>query len=600
MAVVKMKRLTVVGPSEREEWCLDTLHDLGVYHVEPFTGEVPEPGDTATKLLSLQRILRTLEHRADDLEEVPEPPDLSPEELERRAMKANARLHELESHLATLESEQLEAAPWGETTADDVAELEKRAVFPRVHALPVKDIDKIDVSDAIWHDVGDYPARGRYASVATLSVTEPVELEYDAVPPPKKSTAEYEKEIDETKKRIEKTEEELNELAGGIEKLQKLEGKLKDELSFGQAAGAAKREDGIFVLTGWCPDKSVSKVKEALTPKMALLVSDPGPNDDVPVELENPTGINFFEPLIKMFDLPKYGEWDSTVFVAPFMTLFFALALGDGVYGLLLLIAASYGRRKLDPESEFQKALAMLQLLGGVTMVMGLLTGTAMGVQLYQLGWLPDMPRVMGNRLFWTLSKNPSYFFYLSLILGIVQMTFGMAINLVKQLKKGAYQPAISTLGLMGIAPSIVAWVFLDVSWAKWAFAGSLAALVFFAYPYDGILKRLGGAFWAAYDKGIGLFGDIMSYVRIFGLGLASGIIGLVVNQMAGVAAGGAPVIGWIGAAIIFLFGHSFNFAMAVIGALVHPARLQFLEFYGTYFEGGGQPYEPLKRHESR
>jgi V/A-type H+-transporting ATPase subunit I len=107
---------------------------------------------------------------------------------------------------------------------------------------------------------------------------------------------------------------------------------------------------------------------------------------------------------------------------------------------------------------------------------------------------------------------------------------------------------------------------------------------------------RLGGGLWGLYEWVLGLFGDIMSYLRIFGLGLSSGIIALVVNTIALMMMEGGSIGGIIGGVLVLLIGHTFNFAMAVLGSTVHSARLQFLEFFGKFFEGGGQPFSPFAR----
>jgi V/A-type H+-transporting ATPase subunit I len=121
----------------------------------------------------------------------------------------------------------------------------------------------------------------------------------------------------------------------------------------------------------------------------------------------------------------------------------------------------------------------------------------------------------------------------------------------------------------------------------------ALGLLFLFSNPSPSIAKRLGGGAWALYNV-FGLFGDVMSYARVFGLGMSSGIIAMVINQMAMGMLGPRPGLGWIFAPVLLVFGHTFNFAMAIIGSLVHSARLNFLEYYGKWFDGGGKAYAPF------
>ena len=144
-------------------------------------------------------------------------------------------------------------------------------------------------------------------------------------------------------------------------------------------------------------------------------------------------------------------------------------------------------------------------------------------------------------------------------------------------------------IGWLALLPGIGVWV---MKGTPLVFIAGAALIFFFNAPSPSIVKRLGGGAWALYNIS-GLFGDVMSYARIFGLGLSTGIIGHVINIIA-MAAGGTPYIGWIFTLLILVIGHTFNFAMAVIGSVVHPARLQFLEFFGKFFEGGGDAYRPF------
>jgi V/A-type H+-transporting ATPase subunit I len=141
--------------------------------------------------------------------------------------------------------------------------------------------------------------------------------------------------------------------------------------------------------------------------------------------------------------------------------------------------------------------------------------------------------------------------------------------------------------------PGVLVWGLTGTSW--W-FLGALVFVLVFASPSPNVLRRMGAGAWAAYNI-TGLAGDVMSYVRIFGLGLSSGILAMVVNTLAMLLAG-IPVVGWPLAVLLLVAGHTFNFVLATVGAVVHSARLQFLEFFGKFFTGGARAYRPFAKLE--
>ena len=212
------------------------------------------------------------------------------------------------------------------------------------------------------------------------------------------------------------------------------------------------------------------------------------------------------------------------------------------------------------------------------------------GVQYYKVLDLPA-----GAALF-RLTENPKDFFYLSLGMGVVQLMFGLLLKWIAQIRQGQWQSVIGTTGWLMVFPSIAVWIIYGT---PLVFIAALLVILIFAAPSPSVVRRLGGGAWALYNV-IGLVGDVVSYARIFGLGLSSGIIAGVVNTIAGSIVDGLGLAGYPIAALVLLIGHSFNFVMAMIGSVVHPARLQFLEFFGKFFEGGGRAYAPFGKLEGK
>jgi V/A-type H+-transporting ATPase subunit I len=278
------------------------------------------------------------------------------------------------------------------------------------------------------------------------------------------------------------------------------------------------------------------------------------------------------------------------MFVAPFMGLFFGLCLGDGAYGLLLLIASLLLSIKFKDNRSALPFIQLLVMLGIFATVIGLLMGKVFGV---------DIAKPLGLQtplLLYGLTNDPKNFFIFALALGGIQVFFGMLLKLIDMIRNAQWQNCLGVLGWMSLYP--IGFLIYKGHSASLMLI-SLVAIFLFNDPDPSLGKRLGKGTWALYNV-TSLFGDIMSYVRIFGLGLSSGIIAYVFNMIAGILWGIHPAFGPLVAIILLIFGHSFNFIMATIGAMVHSARLNFLEFYGKFFVGGGKAYSPFGAQRDR
>ncbi len=588
MAIVKMQKVTLVGPEDRRSWTVDLLQDLGVVHVVPLTEEISDPAELSSKLNQIRRVDAALSR----LEPKQAPKGLSDEEVVDKADAALSRLGELETKLSALRKEYEASAPWGNVTRQDLAALASTGATLSLYSAPEDlDADELGLSDFAWYETFPYPAKRRYLALAVLDLDGKEGLDLERIPLPERPRKELAEEIKEVSKRIETVKDELAGLAALADAVKRVKARVEDELAFHRAAESARSDGDIFALQGWCPKERLGDLTKALDARVALLADEPDKEDEPPIELKNGPIVRFFEPLVKMFEMPNYREGDPTVLIAPFMGVFFGFCLGDAGYGLVLFLAALYGEIKLKPKGDGLKVVRFMELLGILTVIIGLLTGMFFGIQLFTKDALLGHLGLHKDSLLFTWSSHPDQFFYASLVMGVVQITFGLLVQLVRRIRREQYQLALASLGWLAIIPSLAVWYKLHT---YYPFLGAVLLIFLFSNPEGSIFMRLGSGLWNLYNLS-GLFGDVMSYARIFGLGLSSGIIAMVINDIAGKAASGG-VLGWIGAFLILTLGHSFNFAMAMIGALVHPARLQFLEFYGKFFEGGGKPFKPLKR----
>jgi len=424
--------------------------------------------------------------------------------------------------------------------------------------------------------------------LAVLRVGEPIELDLEPAVLPARPLRAIEVEIAEVETALLLGRTELRRRSTHLAALHRYRRHLRNRLSREKVKAGVLGDEGVFALTGWCPVDAVAALRDAVQiPQVVVVSEDPHAEEEPPILLRNPPLVRQFQPLLTMFSLPHYREYDPTPLIALPMALFVGFCLGDLGYGLVLTLAAVWALLKLRPRAETLLVVEWLVILGVSTVLVGGLTGNVFGLRLYELLDLPP------SAALFTLSRDPKTFFFVSLGFGAVQLSLGLLVKLVRQLGDQKWQEALSTMGWLLILPGLLAWA---MAGTPWVFVMALALVLAFASTSRNPLRRLGSGAWAAYSIS-GLAGDVMSYVRIFGLGLSSGILAMVINTLATLLVD-LPWVGWPLSIVFLVVGHTFNFVLALVGAVVHSARLQFLEFLGKFFEGGGRPYLPFAKLE--
>lgn len=406
----------------------------------------------------------------------------------------------------------------------------------------------------------------------------------------------------QTEQAIADNQKELESLAANdIPSLQAALKKLQSEIEFSKVVLSTEQAVGekLMILEGWIPAKKAIETEAFLDESHVYYeISDPTPEDNVPIEFDNRKFFSWFEPICKLYMLPRYNELDLTPYLAPFFMIFFGLCLGDSGYGLFLFVGATAFRLIDKKLSESMKGiLSLLQILAVSTFFCGLLTGTFFGANLYDLQW-PFIQK-MKKAIF--MDNNDM--FELSLILGVIQILFGMVLKAVNQTIQFGFKYALSTIGWILLLVSsgfsaLLPHILPMDSWIYYTLLGISVVLIFgFNSPGKNIFLNIGLGFWDAYNMVTGLLGDVLSYVRLFALGLSGGILAGVFNSL---AIGMKPdniIAGPIVMILIFVIGHSINIFMNVLGAMVHPMRLTFVEFFkNAGYTGGGKEYKPFKK----
>ena len=345
-------------------------------------------------------------------------------------------------------------------------------------------------------------------------------------------------------------------------------------------------EGKIKILEGFVPRPQKKIFSEFLDSKGIVYIKNRSRfSDNPPILLHNNWFSRLFEPIGSLFSLPAYKDLDLTVFFAPFFALFFGFGMNDAGYGLILLIGATI--MKLLGKPKIKKSyLSLVQLLGVITFFFGLLTGNIFGVSIAELPGLSFLK----NRFL-----KDQQIFTLAIAIGFAQILFGMVLQGLNKMIKFGFIYGLPQVGWIMIILHVLNMFYFKILpfYAHIDIYIGLALIVFFADPQAGFFKGIGTGIWELFGI-TGLMGDVLSYIRLFALGVSSAILALVINSIAWQIEK-VSYIGPLLFLIVLVFGHTLNLFVASLGAFVHTMRLTFVEFYkNAGFTGGGNPYKPF------
>ena len=391
-------------------------------------------------------------------------------------------------------------------------------------------------------------------------------------------------------KKLETLDADLKKLALEIDKLRVLCDIESTKLEALRQRENLTETESVECLSGWVPVTSVGAVEKLLTDyACAYEFEDPGEEDDPPVLLKNNKFASCFEWVIGLYSYPKYSGFDPTFIMAIFYCILFGLMFADAGYGLLFVIIAFIAVPLIGIKGNLKKSIQMFGWCGVSCIVMGLLFGGIFG----------DLPVRISTAMFggseFKLAllldpiKEPLVFLVISIGVGALHLITGMAIKFYMLCKRGKWLDAILDIGLWWVLFAGIALMAAGIT--PWLLIGAAVAIVLTGGRNEKkwIMKPVKGL--------LGLYGlinygsDLLSYSRILALGLASSIIAQVVNIMG--TMGGSSFVGWIMLIAIGLVGHLINIGLNALGTFVHTSRLQYIEFFGKFYEDGGRKFKP-------
>ncbi len=360
-----------------------------------------------------------------------------------------------------------------------------------------------------------------------------------------------------------------------------------------------------FVLTGWVPENRQEKLTAALAPIGAdidMTFEQPTSEDSIPVELINSGVVRPFEVLTDLYGRPDYFAFDPTPVMAPFFFLFFGMCLGDVGYGIMLMVGCYLIKTKLDVAVGVKKFMDLMILGGLASAIWGALTRSYLAIQADKL------PTFLQYKPMIDPQTELMLLLGVSVGIGVVHVSIGVGLAAWQLWRRGKIVEAISDhvsvlvffglliasiLGFIGIIDASLAQPLLIVAFIQLVLLkGRTLDIVLGRAPLWHIALIPLKGFLGLYDM-VSFGSDFLSYTRLAALGLASLYVGDAMNRLTELA-GGIPAVGWLFGALIFVVGHTFNVVINMLGAFVHPTRLQYVEFFGKFYEGGGRAFAPF------
>ena len=590
--IASMTKYSFVLLSGTQEELLTSLQEIGLVDI---TRSI-KPIDEASQNLKAE--IELLDGLINGLRKADIPEGTVPEfidgDIVRLAGGMLMRYSDDTVEIKQLQSEISDLRKWGQFDAEVLGELARAGVPVHFHKLSTK------AFKPEWAQEYALTVVFQDKSHTLFVVAGPDTLPGE-IPVPTSGLAAKEKELQEKQAHFAKV---LSRIASAKERIPELEEKRAQlysqlDLHLAGAAAVPAAEDTIVTLVGYAPTESDAAVTEALDKTGVFYLKEAAAvEDNPPIQLKNNWFVRQFELLTDMYGRPDYNEFDPTPYISVFFLLFFAMCMGDAGYGLALVIGGILLRK-----TEMKDMAPLVTILGIGTFVVGIVMHTFFGVDIAVLPWIPSWLKAV--MITGTIAGFEAQM-VLALVIGVVHLCLAMVVKTVYATRNKGFLGSLSTWGwtllIVGgvVVGSLTMALSVPAQVTKWIVIvlGVLSALGIFLFNdiHRNPLKNIGSGLWETYNTVTGLLGDVLSYLRLYALGLAGGMLGKAFNDIATMTLGDGG-LGYIPFAIILIIGHALNLAMCCLGAFVHPLRLNFLEFFkNSGYDGKGRAYRPIKK----
>ncbi|WP_086479353.1 V-type ATP synthase subunit I [Oceanospirillum sanctuarii] len=587
MSILKLKKASVIGMSQDKTETLDAIQALGLMHVIPLTEisakQSADVEDTNPELLkrSLQYLLSSPQKRRQvtrdnqlDLNKVLHQVDQNRQNRIRLSEKRDF----LDKRIKDLE-------PWGEFTLPDLADLNHEKLW--FYLIPNYKMQDVEASHLPWMQVH---RDNRHTYIVVIAPDEP---DANIMPVPRTHTgyvplSELKEQLEETEIQLEAAEGEREALTRWIFLLQQSVASTENQALLDEVSGQTRDYGEVFALQGWVAVRDLPELEAfAQEHGLVLLEEDPADDETPPTLLENPEIYGGGQEVVSFFQTPNYRSWDPSRVVFFSFVSFFAIIMSDAGYSLLFGAVIAWKWKAMEATETGRRLRAMGAALTGAGVLWGVIVGSYFGASA-PVSLLGEM-KLLDLNDFDAMMK-------LSISIGALHLV--LANLLMAWVRRGSNQ-SLSSLGwALSVAVALSGWLteFTTLDWS--VFGAGLAMVLLFSTPDTGFsVSRLISGLLALTNV-TKIFGDVLSYLRLFALGLASASLAITFNQLAADVGNALPGIGLLLHILILLAGHLLNFVLTVVSGVIHGLRLNLIEFYNWSLADEGYPFQPFSKQE--
>jgi len=588
VSIVALVRVTLCGHLAEKDALLRDLQDLGIAHLLGATAADEERSAGPATASSAREALHYLLGAANRWHQVHDPQGFDARAVEERALAIRRETRALEDERLRLERRIRDLEPWGDFALLDPATIEHRFWF---YIVPHRLLPSIP-GDLVWQAV----YRDEQACyVVVIAADEPVSMPVPRIHTGSRRLSDLRRRLESLQVEIDELQAERDREARWCDLLAASLDHLQDEAEFLRARRLTADDTPLFVLHAWIPEHALADLQRlAMRHAAAVLARRPAADDDPPTQLANRGLDAAGQDLLTFFLMPQYSAWDPSRSVFWFFCAFFALMLSDAGYASLLAVALGLGWRHLG-RSEVGMRLRGLAV---VAVLLAMAWGIAVGSY---FGAAAPADGVLGRLVVFDTSDLDAWL-KLAVLAGVLQIAFA---NLAFAGSAGSWRARIVPLGWLGVVVGgCIAWLTHGSTTMQTAApagsvlaAAGLSAVVVFAGRRQGLLNRMLDGLMAL-TRVVGLFSDVLSYLRLFALALAGAALARAFNDLG--ASLELPVrgLGELVALLVIVTGHALNLGLCVASAVVHSLRLNLIEYLHWSLDDEGHPFTPFLRKE--
>lgn len=589
MSIVQLKRVTICGLTKEKSQALEKLQWLGCLHLIPLQPkQTPADDEKPAELEDTNKALRWLMDVRNKRRQVLQKENFNLAQILVEVLQNKDHIRDAENYRDALLERKKNLELWGDFKFAALEELAKHRLWFCI--IPQSDMHHMKTIGYPWQVVHQ---DNRFVYVTVISREEPLA---DKLPVPRTHIGSN--AISDIKRYLNQVEVELEELYAKRQSLTKWIYLIsrhiawaEDQSSLKQAQEGCLQIETIFVVQGWLAVSNIASVENFATQNgLAIIIQDPQSNENPPTLLANPAFVAGGEDLVSFYQMPAYGTWDPSKLLFFSFAIFFSMILSDAGYALVLALLQILLWRRMGRSPRLVRLRSLFVVLIVGSFVWGTLVGSWFGQSFAESSLLGSM-QLMSINDFDSMMQ-------LSIGIGVLHLIIA---NAIMARQRWGHSSAFVPIGWISILFGGFIWWHSEESGGQIALLIGAILVAFFSgkKPLEGntsILVRLMGAF-VGLSNISKIFGDVLSYLRLFALGLASASLALTFNNLASQAAQ-SPGMGLLFGLLIFVIGHALNFALSIMSGVVHGLRLNYIEFYNWGLSDEGYPFQSFSKKE--